>query len=137
MDSQPKAVSIENLVALLGGLTLFVAGVGGFIVQAVNARNSAKKSDLDNYIAKSNQHAAEDKNEFAHLVSEIARLEQSLDRRRKEYEQLWEEVQQLRQENISLRAENTRLKERVAELEKLTAPKTKTGPLGALPATGD
>ncbi len=112
---------------IFGALGAALTALAGVVVSLVQARNSAKKADLDSYVATTRAHAEQDEKEFQHLVSEIARLEKSLDRRREEYEQLWKEVQVLRLENVALRAENVKLKERVVELEKTTKPGT--GPL--------
>jgi chromosome segregation ATPase len=117
-------VTVDEYVALLGGAALFLGGVGGFLVQAINARNSAKRSDLDAFKLQSDAHVATDRIEFDHLVSEVVRLEKALDRRRVEIETLFAgtsnlhaEMEAVRVANSDLRIENSKLKDRTAELE--------------------
>ncbi len=129
-------MTVTEWALTIGAFGAAMTAIAGAIASLISARNAAKKTDLDSFVATSQQHAADDAKEFEHLVSEIARLEKSLDRRHAEYEALWKEVQALRLENIALRAENSKLRERITELEKGAATKPGTGPLPT-PATGD
>lgn len=134
-------MNTDDWVALIGGMTLFLGGVGGFVAQIINTRSAARKADLLAEIEARKAHSDQDDKEFVHLTAEIKRLETALDRRRVEIEQLFEretqlrrELEQVRAENADLRRENAALRGRITELEKVSITKPGTGPL---PAIGD